>query len=116
MKVVFFGDNLEEVELLDKYFQKYIAPKEGLVYKAKPCNGYDYKYENGDSYSIRLITFNSKGCRCNRVYYTNTIYKNDNLNEDKMYLVYSLLIPSENTRLNDCLIELKVEDLEIDIK
>lgn len=113
MKIILFGDNLEEVEALDKYFLKYIAPKEGLLYKAKPCNGYDYKYDNGDLYLIRLITLNSKGCRCNRVYYTDTIYKNDNLNEDKMYLIYSLLIPLENARPSDCLIELKAEDLEI---
>lgn len=112
MRVMLFGDSLEEVEALDKYFQKYIAPKEGLLYKAKPCNGYDYKYENGDLYSIRLITLNSKGCKCNRIYYTNTIYKNDNLNEDKMYLIYSLLIPSEDSKINDYLIELKAEDLE----
>lgn len=105
MKTILLGDNLEEVEILRKYFLKYIAPKEGLLGCIKYSNGFDYRYKNGDLYLIRQLTLNSKGCKCDEVYYTNTIYKNDNLNEDKMYLIYSIGIYGGH------ITELKLEDI-----
>ena len=112
MKIAFLGSNEKEVQALNMYFLSLYKPKEeDLVGVIKTKCSYEYRYKNGDLVVIRILNPNVKGYKFNIIYYTKSLYINDNLNEDNMYYIYSTMIIRSEEDRNNKIIELNLEEI-----
>ena len=111
MKIAFLGSNEKEVQALNIFFLKNFAPKEGLELRYVSNSRMEYYNKNtGDLYYIRIMNPSIKGYKFNRIFYSRSIYINDNFNEDNMYYIYSTLIIRNESDRNNTVIELSLEE------
>lgn len=107
MKIALFGSNTDEVQNLNKYFLKYIAPKRKID-RVKISESHIEYIDLENTYIIRVMNLNAKGNKYNKIYYTNT------LSEDMISYVYNCLTVAKD-KVGDRFIELKIENLNFKV-
>lgn len=107
MKTAFLGSNEKEIHALNMYLLSMVSPKEGL--ERIWISNWHIEYRDkhtGDMYIIQIAHEGIRGCKFNKIYYTDTI------SDEMMYFVYQCLLKPKDYIERDKFIKI-CSDLEI---